>query len=201
MRLALLALLILTGAPALAWDGPVIDMHFHAWPSGEDGGPDRPKNQAKMAAAIAAFEKHHVVLAAASGPEDFLDAWASVNTGRFLLGPIFPCIDGKNPTSFRHNCFASGADFPDIAWLEKQYESGRFQIMGELYNQYAGIPFDDPRMEPYYALAERLGIPVASLLGVSADIELRIPLMELPLQNTSRASTLHRALGFVCAER
>ena len=33
--------------------------------------------------------------------------------------------------------------------------------MGEMYNQYAGIPFDDPRMDPYYALAERLGIPVA----------------------------------------
>jgi predicted TIM-barrel fold metal-dependent hydrolase len=62
---------------------------------------------------------------------------------------------------FRHQCFSDGADFPNLEWLEQQYTSGRFGVMGELYNQYAAIPFDDPRMDPYYKLAERLGIPVA----------------------------------------
>ena len=33
--------------------------------------------------------------------------------------------------------------------------------MGELMNQYAGIPYDDPRMQPYYEIAEKHGIPVA----------------------------------------
>ena len=33
--------------------------------------------------------------------------------------------------------------------------------MGELTTQYAGVPYDDPRMMPYYALAEELDIPVA----------------------------------------
>jgi hypothetical protein len=155
----ILALLCVTSARA--YDGPVIDMHFHAWPSGEDGGPEQPKNQLAMAEELAKLKQHNIVLATASGPQDFLSAWSEAAPDRLLPGPIFPCIDGKNPTWFRHECFAGGGDFPDIDWLEAQYESGAYQVMGELYNQYAGVPFDDPRMDPYYALAERLGIPVA----------------------------------------
>jgi len=163
MRSCLLIIcLVLVAAPVAAYDGPVIDMHFHAWPSGEDGGPDEAKNHAAMVDALAELQRHNVVLAAASGPQDFLAAWSAADTDeRLLLAPIFPCIDGKNPTSFRHDCFTSGADFPDVEWLEAQYAGGTYQLMGEMYNQYAGIPFDDPRMAPYYELAERLGIPVA----------------------------------------
>ena len=136
-------------------------MHFHAWPSGEDGGPDLPKNRAAMTEAFAELDEHNIVLAAASGPEDFLTVWGAAEPDRLMLSPIFPCIDGKNPVFYRHECFAGGGDFPDIDWLERQYSSGAYTLMGELYNQYAGIPFDDPRMHPYYELAERLGIPVA----------------------------------------
>jgi hypothetical protein len=162
MRQILLTLLtILITSASLAYDGPIIDMHVHAWPSGTDGGPDEAKNQAAMQSEWAELKTHKVVLAAASGPEDFLTAWEAEQPTELLLGPIFPCIDGNNPVFFRHTCFENGEDFPDVAWLEEQYLSGRFGVMGELYNQYAAIPFDDPRMDPYYAMAERLGIPVA----------------------------------------
>jgi hypothetical protein len=157
----LFGLLSVFASQAFAYDGPVIDMHLHAWPSGEDGGPERPRNQQAMARTLAALEQHNVVLAAMSGPQEFLVAWDEADTGRVMLGPIFPCIDGKNPTFFRHSCYDDGRNFPDLDWLEAQYTDGNFEVMGELYNQYAGIAFDDPRMEPYYALAERLGIPVA----------------------------------------
>lgn len=33
-------------------------------------------------------------------------------------------------------------------------------MLGEVGNQYAGIALDDARMEPYWALAEELDIPV-----------------------------------------
>ena len=157
----LILLALLCATPIWAYDGPIIDMHFHAWPSGEDGGPDLPKNQLAMTEKLAELEQYNIVLAAASGPQDFLAAWSAAEPERLMLAPIFPCIDGKNPVFFRHDCFADGGDFPDIDWLEAQYESGTYQLMGEMYNQYAGIAFDDPRMDPYYALAERLGIPVA----------------------------------------
>jgi len=160
-KLLLLFIFTMAGMSTHAYEGPVIDMHYHAWPSGENGGPERPKNQAAMAAARTALVNHNIVLAAASGPEEFLQAWAQDKPEQLLLGPIFPCIDGKNPTSFRHQCFANDADLPDLEWLEQKYITGEYQMMGELYNQYAGIPFDDPRMDPYYELAQRLGIPVA----------------------------------------
>jgi hypothetical protein len=162
-RLIAIMLLASTGLPGFvnAYDGPIIDMHVHAWPSGEDGGPDEPMNQQAIKAERAELKKHNVVLAAVSGPQDFLAAWAAEGPEGLLLGPIFPCIDGKNPVYFRHECFANGENFPDIEWLEAQYVAGNYAIMGELYNQYAGIPFDDPRMDPYYELAQRLAIPVA----------------------------------------
>ena len=162
MMIRLLILIALLWAmPVQAYDGPVIDMHFHAWPSGENGGPELPKNQAAMAKALAILKDNNIVLAAASGPQDFLTAWSAAEPDRLMLSPIFPCIDGKNPVFFRHDCFADGGDFPDIDWLEAQYQAGTYELMGEMYNQYAGIPFDDPRMDPYYEMAERLGIPVA----------------------------------------
>lgn len=156
----MLALLLLPGS-LLAYDGPIIDMHVHAWPSGENGGPEMPKNQATMREERAALKEFNVVLAAASGPEAFIEAWADEDPEGLLLGPVFPCIDGQNPVFFRTQCFSNGANFPDVEWLEAQYTSGRYGVMGELYNQYANIPFDDPRMDPYYEMAERLGIPVA----------------------------------------
>ena len=159
-RWIVLAALIVTG-PAVAYDGPVIDMHFHAWPSGEDGGPEQPKNIDARTRALQSLVDNNIVLAAASGPEAFLDDWALAEPTRLLRGPVFPCIDGKNPTWFQHDCFSNGADFPDIEWLEAQFATGNYRIMGELYNQYAGVPFNDPRMEPYYELAQEFGIPVA----------------------------------------
>ena len=50
----LFGLLSVFASQAFAYDGPVIDMHLHAWPSGEDGGPERPRNQQAMARTLAA---------------------------------------------------------------------------------------------------------------------------------------------------
>ena len=37
--------------------------------------------------------------------------------------------------------------------------------MGEVISQYAGIPPDDERLEPYWSLAEELDIPVEIHVG------------------------------------
>ena len=62
--------------PASAYDGPIIDMHLHAWPLGADGTPDEPRNQTAMTETLARLDAANVVLAMASGPQAFLDAWA-----------------------------------------------------------------------------------------------------------------------------
>ncbi len=153
-------MLMLTGSSLWA-DQPVIDMHFHAWPYGADGPPDHPKNIAVMNKAIDGLKKYNVVLATASGPQAFLQRWSLEAPERLLLGPVLPCEGGVNPNWYQYQCYENGAEFPDLAWLRAQYENGAYQVMGEIYTQYAGMSYADPRMDPYYELAQELGIPVA----------------------------------------
>ena len=61
------------------------------------------------------------------------------------------------------NIGREGAPTPDS--LRRLHEAGRLEVMGEVGNQYAGIALDDGRMEPYWALAEELDIPVAIHVG------------------------------------
>jgi hypothetical protein len=110
---------------------------------------------------FAAMKNYNVVLAAMSGPQAYLDRWRREAPDRLLLGPVLPCEGGMNPNWFRYRCFEDGAELPDLDWLRSQYVSGEYKVMGEIYTQYAGWSYDDPRMAPYYALAEELGIPVA----------------------------------------
>jgi len=49
--------------------------------------------------------------------------------------------------------------------LRNLHSEGRLAVLGEVVNQYAGIAPDDERMEPYWALAEELDIPVGIHVG------------------------------------
>lgn len=49
--------------------------------------------------------------------------------------------------------------------LRRLHAAGELRILGEVMAQYEGVRADDPRLEPYWALAEELGIPVAFHLG------------------------------------
>jgi uncharacterized protein len=59
---------------------------------------------------------------------------------------------------------ADGADFSTDS-LRSLHAAGRLDVLGEIVNQYAGIAPDDERMEPYWALAEELDIPVGIHVG------------------------------------
>jgi hypothetical protein len=56
-------------------------------------------------------------------------------------------------------------DHLSIEELRRHFEAGDFAVLGEIENQYSGISPDDERMEPYWALAEELDVPVALHLG------------------------------------
>jgi predicted TIM-barrel fold metal-dependent hydrolase len=49
------------------------------------------------------------------------------------------------------------------AWLE----SGRYQALAEFAPQYAGLPPNAPELEPYFALAEDLDIPMGIHVGLA----------------------------------
>ena len=61
--------------------------------------------------------------------------------------------------------FGSDGVLPSIAELRHLHAAGKLAALSEITTQYAGIAPDDPRLEPYYALAEELDIPVGIHLG------------------------------------
>ncbi|MFW2850403.1 amidohydrolase family protein [Sphingomonas sp. TX0543] len=61
--------------------------------------------------------------------------------------------------------FGSDGNFPSIASLRELHKEGKLRALSEITTQYAGIAPDDPRLEPYFALAEELDIPVGIHLG------------------------------------
>ena len=143
-----------TARPATVQPPPVIDMHLHALPG------------AAMAAMLAAMDtlnvRHAVYIATESGLAALPDAPA----GRLLPALMLPCDSGRAPTGGAR-CFADGAEFPDVARLRRAAARGEVKLLGEVTAQYMGVAIDDPRMEPYFALAEELDLPVGIHLGTA----------------------------------
>jgi predicted TIM-barrel fold metal-dependent hydrolase len=61
--------------------------------------------------------------------------------------------------------FGQADDFPSIEALRRLHQTGKLKAISEITAQYAGIAPDDPVLEPYFALAEELDIPVGIHLG------------------------------------
>lgn len=142
---------------------PIIDVHLHT-PIAAKGPPDSAENQALRKLILDASKKQGTTIALLSGTHDFVDSWLDEKGIRLLPGVLFPCPEGKIPFTERQ-CFPDGAVFPSIEWLRSLHAAGKLAFLGEVTTQYAGIAPDDPRMEPYYALAEELDIPMAIHLG------------------------------------
>ena len=95
---------------------------------------------------------------------DLRDWDAGVNTIQYLPALVFPCAGGRAPITGRP-CFGEATDFPDTAWLREELKAGRIRGFGEILPQYAGISPNDPRLEPYWQLAEEFDIPVGIHMG------------------------------------
>jgi len=61
--------------------------------------------------------------------------------------------------------FGSSGQFPSIKSLRELHAEGKLNALSEITTQYAGIAPDDPRLEPYFTLAEELDIPVGLHMG------------------------------------
>ena len=165
---------------------PVIDVHVHAM---EDAGPlampmcpNTPKFTASDPATkeapfgwtqeectpklypsakgeyrkdmLAEMERLNVT-AVVFGDPDMVRKWKDAAPKRVISGTGF--VKGM------------GAGRVPLQELRKQFTEGGFKVMGEIGLQYEGLSPSDPSVDPYFALAEQLDIPVAIHMGTGGS--------------------------------
>lgn len=168
---------------------PIIDMHLHAravsgpgappmctpfavmprWnqtkslPEGLEG--DAPACNKPISAAATTDEvmrqtikvmKRRNIIGMVSGEPVLMERWLQAAPDR-----IIPGSDLRLPGTLGHKHTAPRT----VDDLRKLHAAGRLKVLGEVMAQYEGVEANDPRLEPYFALAEQLDIPVAFHLG------------------------------------
>ncbi len=142
---------------------PIIDMHMHVYAADERWKLRIPNpvtnapmtatdEQAHMKATIAQMDRYNVVKAMISGNENDYDAqlrWKEKAPERFIISYGF-----DNPAK------------ADLEFIRKEAQGGRLRGIGEIGPQYEGIAPNDPVLEPIYALAEELDLPLAIHIGL-----------------------------------
>lgn len=147
---------------------PIIDIHMHAFQWNKYGDPPPPNlitgkrptarsNNEAIEAYIAEMDRYNIVLAVGSGQLEMVKEMKAHVLNRFIGGIEFPKY--TSPVNKRIE------KWPSLNELRILYESGQLKIMGEITAQYAGVAPNDPKLEPYFALAEELDIPVCLHTG------------------------------------
>lgn len=138
---------------------PIIDMHLHADlpPHDIQGGqpslcrPEPCEGQSHATAnheetlreTLKIMDRYNIVKAHLSGLDPKVIAkWLEAAPDRFIAAPFI---------------FEPGQ--PKAEDLRQQYKEGFYSGMGEIATQLAGIAPNDPKLEPYFALAEELDLP------------------------------------------
>ena len=178
MRQALLALLPLLGGAALPeapYRRPIIDVHLHSYAdsgwetvpmaattnflSAEELKSSSPTSAAAhRAATIAALKRAGVTLGLVSfdtparpfaEEQRTADAWRSAGGALIRAGISDHALVAGTP--------------PET--LAADLRGGRFGQLSEIGLQYHGLTPDDPKLEPYWALAEAMDVPVGIHMG------------------------------------
>ena len=167
MRARILSLILMTGlasaAPAQTNEQnrpPIIDVHVHAYerderwavkaPNPRTGRPlTATSEQAHMQATLAEMKKYNIVKALVSNHYAAVLRWQAAAPDL-----IMPSYGFDDPSTV------------DLGFLRKEHAAGRLMALGEIAIQYEGIAPNDPKMEPIWALAEELDLPVGLHTGL-----------------------------------
>jgi predicted TIM-barrel fold metal-dependent hydrolase len=168
MRAPIRGLILLTGlaSPAPAQPSqhnrpPIIDVHVHAYerderwtlkvPNPRTGQPmTASTEQEHMQATLAEMKKYNIVKAVVSNHYQAVLRWQAASPDRIMVSYGF-----DDPATV------------DLAWVRGEHAAGRLMALGELGLQYEGLSPNDPKMEPIWALAEELDIPVGLHTGLA----------------------------------
>jgi predicted TIM-barrel fold metal-dependent hydrolase len=89
------------------------------------------------------------VLAVASGPIELVRKWKAASPDRIIPGLFF-----RHPSEY------------EVERVRDLVVEGEISVLGEIVAQSEGLAPGDPLLEPYFALAEELDIPVALHMGM-----------------------------------
>ena len=146
---------------------PIIDMHMHHSPWGPPDVNEQPSDwREAWEAEEPLMDEANIVLGLVSGSVEISQEWQRLAPDKVIAGIIFPCDGGILANSGGRKCFKDGGVWPDIVWLRREIEEKRIGFLGEITTQYLGLPPNDPKMDPYYALAEELDVPVFIHIGM-----------------------------------
>ncbi|HVF09438.1 MAG TPA: amidohydrolase family protein [Abditibacteriaceae bacterium] len=140
---------------------PIIDMHVHAHTADRFGKASLPNPvTGKPSAAVtdddilkmtlAEMRRYNITKAVAGSFMESAERWRAAAADLFIKGAQIDV----------------GIPMPDIDQLRAEYRAGRLGAIGEVGGQYLGMSPGDPALEPYFALAEELDIPVGVHMGV-----------------------------------
>lgn len=141
------------------YDGPIIDMHLHAYDdqtywgpiphfrTGKKSPPSAAEFESEM---IRTLENNRVVLGMLSSTSvELSNHWDDKYPGRFLKGLNFN--DPSNELSEKV--------------FEEHIQKGNIEVVGEVMAQYHGLTASDEKFHPYWKIAEQHGVPVGIHTG------------------------------------
>ncbi len=167
MKPQILSLILVTGASAAParepeqQRPPIVDVHVHAYETDErwtrtttnpiTGQPlTATTEQLHMQATLAEMSKYNIVKAVVSNHYQAVLRWRAASPDRILASYGF-----DDPSAV------------DLGFLRREHGAGRMVALGEIGTQYEGIAPNDPKMEPLWALAEELDVPVGLHTGLA----------------------------------
>ena len=150
---------VAAGQGSSTYRGPIIDVHLHAYTAErfEEPSPNPATGQMSVKTAEEHFRRtlelmkqHNVVLGIVSSASvAVVEQWEAAPPDRVLRGISF-----DDP-----------ADFMKPEELDRLLREKKLDVLGEVGAQYGGYSPSDPAFDPYWAIAEKHGVPVAIHTG------------------------------------
>ena len=151
-------------APAQTSDSnrqPIIDVHVHVYAADARWDHKVPNpvsgqellattERAHMQATLDEMKRFNIVKAVASNDYATVLRWKVAAPEQIIASYGF---DDPVP--------------PDVDFLRDEHAAGRLMALGELGLQYAGMVPSDPKMDPWFRLAQELDIPVGIHMGLT----------------------------------
>lgn len=117
--------------------------------------PAARSDEEVMRETLAVMERRNII-GMVSGEPELMAAWKAAAPGRILVGLDLRLGVGGSNEHVRART---------VEEVRALHDAGAFDVLGEVMAQYEGLAADDPRLEPYWALAEELDLPVGIHTG------------------------------------